>query len=287
VLSQPYEETLITKEAFNWLYLDIGQEQTGWTDRLFDDTGWREGQARLGYGNDGENKEVRYGPNEDNADNNASDKYITTYFRKHFTIANPSAFTSLRLSVVRDDGVVVYLNGDEVARCENMPSGPVDYYTICRDYAVGGSEEQTFLDFEVDPAELNAGDNVIAAEVHQYAPDGQNNITSADIGLDLEMIGRSSAFIWRSERSDDLRPVISVAEAGIHTIHIWMREDGAKLDRILLTTDELYDASAEEPDESPHSPFHQITADLNDDGIVDLRDFSLTGSNWLGSEIPY
>ena len=100
---------------------------------------------------------------------------------------------------------------------------------------------------------------------------GQNNITSADIGLDLELIGRSSAFIWRSERADDLRPVISVAEAGIHTIHIWMGEDGAKLDRILLTTDQLYDASAEEPDESPHAPFHQITADLNDDDIVDLR----------------
>jgi len=286
VLSQPYEETLITKEAFNWLYLDIGREQTGWTDRLFDDTGWREGQARLGYGNDGENKEVRYGPNEDNTQNNASNKYITTYFRKHFTIANPSAFSSLRLSVVRDDGVVAYLNGDEVARCKNMPSGPVNYYTICRGYAVSGSEEQAFLDFKVVPAELNAGDNVIAAEVHQYAPSGQNNITSADIGLDLELIGRS-AFVWRSQRADGTRPVINVAEAGIHAIHIWMREDGVKLDRISLTTDELYDPTVKEPDESPYLPFFQIIADLNDDGIVDLADFSLTGSNWLSSDSLY
>ena len=286
VLSQPYEETLITKEAFNWLYLDIGQEQAGWTDRLFDDTGWREGQARLGYGKDGENKEVRYGPNEDNAQNDANNKYITTYFRRLFTVTNPFAVTLLKVSVVRDDGVVVYLNGDEVARCENMPSGPIDYYTIVRGHSVGGSEEDTFLNFDVDPAHLHLDDNVIAAEVHQYAPEGQNNITSSDMGFDLELIGRG-AFVWRSQRADGARPVINVAEAGIHAICIWMREDGVKLDRISLTTDELYDPTVEEPDESPYSPFGQITADLNEDGVVDLADFSLTGSNWLRGDIPY
>lgn len=128
VLTQPYEERLIAKKAFNRLYLAIGQEQACWTDRLFDDAGRREGQARLGYGRDGENKEVRYGLNEDNAKDDGGNKYITTYFRKHFAVANPSAFAYLRISVLRDDGVIVYLNGDGVARCENIPSGPVNYY---------------------------------------------------------------------------------------------------------------------------------------------------------------
>jgi hypothetical protein len=279
LLNQQSEEVLTSKGAEHWLYLDIGQEQAGWTALVFDDSGWREGQARLGYGKDGEVTEVRYGPNDDNTLNDGNNKYITTYFRKYFTVSNPSCFSSLNLSILRDDGAVAYLNGQEAAR-SNMPGGPVNYYTIVRDHVVSSGEEDTFFDYEADPQWLYDGNNVVAVEVHQYAPAGQNNITSSDLSFDLELTGRTS-FGWRSECADGTRPVIYVPSGGIHTIDIWLREDGVKLDRVLLATDQNYDPADDEPVESPYAPIEQVMADVNADGVVDFVDFGLMALHWL------
>jgi len=41
--------------------------------------------------------------------------------------------------------------------------------------------------------------------------------------------------------------------AGMHSINEWMREDGARLDRIMLATDEAWDPADDEPDSSLHT----------------------------------
>lgn len=64
---------------------------------------------------------VSFGPDSGN-------KYIITYFRHDFTVANPAAYGSLDLNVLRDDGAAVYLNDVEVFRT-NMPEGLIDYLT--------------------------------------------------------------------------------------------------------------------------------------------------------------
>lgn len=285
LLSEPLEEVLIAKGSQDWLYLDIGGEQAGWTGLLFDDTSWRTGRARLGYGDDGEITEVRFGPNEDNDLNDRNNKYITTYFRKHFTVDNPSAFTSLTLSILRDDGAAPYLNARELPRT-NMPEGPLSYDTIVRSYAVGGTEEDTYFDSDIDPNCLREDDNVIAVEVHQYAPAGQNNITSSDMSFDLELTA-GVLFSWRSQCADGSRPVIHVPTAGLHSIDVWMREDAARLDRIFLTTDQARDPADHEPAESLRAPLYEITADINGDGVVDFADFALVGLNWLKNTTSY
>ena len=60
---------------------------------------------------------------------NSNDKYITTYFRKTFTVDDPSALSSFTLRLLRDDGAVVYINGVEVAR-DRMGAGTVYYDTL-------------------------------------------------------------------------------------------------------------------------------------------------------------
>ncbi len=285
LLNEPLEEALINKGSEDWLYLDIGSEQAGWTGLLFDESLWRTGQARLGYGKDGEITEVRFGPNEDNDLNDENNKYVTTYFRKHFTIGNPSAFTSLKLSILRDDGAAAYLNARELPR-SNMPEGSISYGTIVRNYAVSGAEEDTYFDYDIDPNCLREDDNVIAVEVHQYAAAGQNNITSSDMSLDLELTA-GVLFSWRSQCADGSRPVIHVPTAGLHSIDVWMREDGVRLDRILLTTNETYDPDGDEPDDSIRAPLYEITADINGDGVVDFADFAFLGLNWLQTTTAY
>jgi hypothetical protein len=128
----------------------------------------------LGYGDGDETTIVSYGPDPNN-------KHVTTYFRHAFSVTDASAFTDLTLSILRDDGAVVYLNGTEVYST-NMPASPVDYLTRAT-LAIGGGEESVFHIASVDPGLLLDGDNVLAAEIHQAT------VTSTDISFDLELTG--------------------------------------------------------------------------------------------------
>jgi hypothetical protein len=155
-----------------WKYQDNGSDQgSRWRARSFDDSTWKSGAAELGYG-DTQTTTVSYGPDSGN-------KYPTTYFRAHFNVADPAAYHALAMKLLVDDGCVVYLNGNEVAR-RNMPEGDVDYKSFALS-AIGGSDETTFFDYSLPASGLVAGDNVLAVEVHQDA--GNSSDISFDLGL--------------------------------------------------------------------------------------------------------
>jgi tetratricopeptide (TPR) repeat protein len=168
------EGQIILARGSEWAYLDDGTDPgQGWKDPAFDDEAWLRGPARLGYGGDGEKTVVRFGPN-------PREKHITTYFRAAFDVADPGRFQQVKLSVLRDDGVVVYLNGQEIAR-DNMPAGEVGPQTTAQ-ATVNDEGERKFFVFDVTAA-LRSGKNVVAAEVHQQ------EAGSSDLGFDLELEG--------------------------------------------------------------------------------------------------
>src|SRR5262245_30104935 len=91
-----------------WKYLDNGIDQgTGWAEFGYDDSTWAAGAAPLGYGDPWIATPVSFGPN-------SASKYVTTYFRTTFDIADPSTLSNLRIRVQRDDGMIVYLNEGEI-----------------------------------------------------------------------------------------------------------------------------------------------------------------------------
>ena len=166
------EDTFVPLGA-TWKYLDNGSDQgTAWIAPGFDDSSWSSGPAQLGYGDGDENTVVSFG-----GVNNA--KYTTTYFRHTFNVPNAVGYTVLRLRVQRDDGVIVYLNGNEVFR-SNLIGDPVRFDTFAQNASDDG---RTLLDGSANPAFLVSGDNVLAVEIHQ------DSLGSSDISFDLEMIG--------------------------------------------------------------------------------------------------
>jgi hypothetical protein len=168
----------IIPQSSSWKYLANGSNQgTAWRTTSFTDTGWPTGNAEFGYGDGGEATVVSYG--------SALNKYRTTYFRKTFSVSNPAAFTNFTLSLLRDDGAVVYLNGVEVVR-SNMPSGIIGYRTLASS-AIGGTAESTFYAFTLSTASFVSGNNVLAVEIHQS--DG----TSSDLSFNLKLDGTSTA----------------------------------------------------------------------------------------------
>ncbi len=196
---QPTTNTVIPLGS-NWAFLDNGSDQgTNWSQRTFDSSSWSNGVAPLGYCTSacgyGIATTVSFGgvPNA---------KFITTYFRRSFNVANPAQVTGLVLNMIKDDGAVVYLNGVEVHRV-NMPAGDITSATP----AAGASNypfEQTLLPAAALNA-LIAGANVLAIEVHQ------GNATSSDLALDAQLDLILSA-------STDLPPLVTVTAPANNTI---------------------------------------------------------------------
>lgn len=167
-----FSQTTFFSSGTNWKYLDNGSDQgTAWYGVGFDDSSWVSGASELGYG-DSQATTVGYGPDSNN-------KYPTTYFRKTFNVTDHTLFNDLALEAIRDDGMVVYLNGVEVWK-DNM-STTFDYSTFAT-ATVGGSGETTWLTKTIG-SNLVTGNNTIAVEIHQ------RNGTSSDISFDFKLTG--------------------------------------------------------------------------------------------------
>ncbi|MBN2474267.1 MAG: CotH kinase family protein [Pirellulales bacterium] len=168
-------EVSLVPAGSDWRYLDDGSnQQTAWRAPGFNDSAWDSGTAEFGYGDGDEATVVDFGTDDRN-------KYTTTYFRHTFEVADASDVTSLTARLVRDDGAVVYLNGQEVAR-SNMDEGTVLYSTFASS-AISGGDESTFYEYPVTNLSLlNDGQNVLAVEVHQA------NLTSSDLSFNLELL---------------------------------------------------------------------------------------------------
>jgi len=91
---------------------------------------------------------------------------------------------------------------------------------------------------------------------------------SCHIGMDGKMRtdaenmsapGPDNMWYWSNERRDNLgRAKLEIASAGVHTVNVWMREDGFRLDKIVLTTDASYEpthkiSEARPVEDIPHS----------------------------------
>ena len=158
-----------------WKFLDNGSNQgTTWRGLAFDDSSWSQGPAQLGYGDGDEATVVSYGPD-------PSNKYITTYFRYTFDVDFPGDFTKLNFYLLRDDGAVIYLNGQEVVR-SNLPAGEITYQTVTVD-TMNLVIENMFHLYQSDASALVSGTNVLAVEVHQ------GSSSSSDMGFDLIVEG--------------------------------------------------------------------------------------------------
>ncbi|SFU61684.1 Por secretion system C-terminal sorting domain-containing protein [Pustulibacterium marinum] len=155
-----------------WKYNDSGVDLgTEWNTNEYDDSEWAFGNAILGYGDGIESTTLDYG---DDADN----KYPTYYLRHTFTVENASEIGNLLFNTMKDDGVVVYVNGVEAFR-SNMPEGEITYNTYASSQ-IGGDDEAEWIEVETLNL-LQDGENVIAVELHQGAA------SSSDLRFDMEV----------------------------------------------------------------------------------------------------
>ncbi|HMU47244.1 MAG TPA: T9SS type A sorting domain-containing protein [Chitinophagaceae bacterium] len=201
LIGNPSVYTTLIPYGGNWKYLDNNTRPAGWETSAYNDAAWASGNAQLGYGDGDETTVVSYG-------GNASNKYITTYFRKTVTIPNTSIYSNFVINLIRDDGAVVYVNGVEVFR-ENMPAGTILHSTFAAS-VIGGASETTPVTYIIPISAFTNGVNTIAVEMHQ------DNVTSSDISFDLELLGSTDETFNSSSADLSLPSCSSVLFAGLY-----------------------------------------------------------------------
>ena len=138
-------------------------------------------------------------------------KYTAYYFRKtvNFTAAELSAtFYSIQLNLLRNDGIVVYVNGVERIR-DNMPGGAVGYGTLASSNITPGAAEA--VSYNLSPSFFTAGNNTIAVEVHLRAA------SSNDMSFDMQVLGLDNNGTFNSSTADlNLPSCSNVLFAGLY-----------------------------------------------------------------------
>ena len=178
----PISQTLIATGSV-WKYRDNGTDPgAAWTTAAYNDNAWLSGPAQLGYGENDEATRVEDNPT---PGYNAADtnRYITTWFRRSFTLASAAAVNGLTLRFNRDDGIIIHLNGYEIWR-DNMPAGVITAATLASG-SISGAAENQFIAVTLPAAvltRLTDGANVLSVEIHQVLAD------SSDISFDLELV---------------------------------------------------------------------------------------------------
>lgn len=195
-------------EVFNygttgWKYKADGSDQgTAWQNLNDPDT-WTPGTASFGYG---------YSQQTTIAGGN-----MTAYFLKTVQISDPALYSDFYFTCSYDDGMVVYVNGEEAFRA-NMPSGTILYNTRASSPNLSTNET-----FSVPAAFFVPGVNIIAVEIHQNNPGS----TNCFFDMALKAIGRST---YNSSSANLVLP------AGTNTIQFARLYWGGRISNAALAT---------------------------------------------------
>lgn len=156
-------QTLIFNKNASWSYKDNNQAQpAGWNAQTYDISTWAVGNGPLGYG--------------DPVTTTINSGLTTAYFAKDFTVDLSTLSDTMELGVMRDDGIIVYLNGEEVVR-DNMPAGAVTFNTFSST-TIDGAAESVYNIFSIPKSKFVNGVNRFSIELHN------RSTTSSDLRID-------------------------------------------------------------------------------------------------------
>ena len=133
-----------------------------WKDANYDTSTWASGNGPLGYG--------------DPVTTSFVSGVDTAYLTKDFTVNLADLTTTMEFGIRRDDGIIVYLNGEEVIR-DNMPTGVVTHTTLSST-TIDGAAETAINIFSIPKNKFVQGNNRISVELHN------RSTTSSDLTID-------------------------------------------------------------------------------------------------------
>ena len=163
----------------SWYYYQNGSlDDESWKSTKYSTTKWSRGMAPFGFGNNG--RPMSKATTVLNKTDENGNSRPTYYFRKEFNVT-PTDNDTYTLNFELDDGMIVYVNGQEAGRY-HMPSG-AKYADYVQDYYDNTYEGENPYQgtMEIDRSLIRYGSNVITVEVHNC------NNTSSDLWFDASL----------------------------------------------------------------------------------------------------
>ena len=166
------ENLIATNSTWRWLKgtNEASNPVSAWRALTYNDSAWPSGQAPFYYHTGGALSGNTHLPDMPGG-------YNCIFLRRPFVISNRTNVSSLALTVLIDDGFIVWINGTEVRRYNVMAGEPV--YTNGTPSAVAPTWQTVAL--TNTSAYLVNGTNVIAVQAVN------RNFSSSDFILDLEL----------------------------------------------------------------------------------------------------
>ncbi|HTH06561.1 MAG TPA: fibronectin type III domain-containing protein, partial [Ilumatobacteraceae bacterium] len=167
--TDPNSTLVAAGSQWRWQYISTAWNPA-WNQPGYDDSSWSAGGAPLGFGS-ALGTDISVGA--------PSPRPLSAQFRHVFTVADPNAFATATVSVIANDGVVVYLNGTEIAR-GNMPTGTLGQNTYATAAPRTTAANASPVVVQVPVSALVAGQNVLAASTHlnyRSTPDASFELT--------------------------------------------------------------------------------------------------------------
>ncbi len=165
--------TLIAKQSMDWKYFKAISEppsapDDAWRQPGFDDGSWLEGQTSIGYGDGDDNTEI----------NDMQNNYTTIYLRKTFDVTGIDEIETFKLQVYVDDGCVIWINGNEVAR-PNCSGEDKSWDSLSDPSSYVNNAVWEWVMLPVPYNYIHNGINTIAIHVLN------SSITSSDLSIDV------------------------------------------------------------------------------------------------------
>ena len=166
----------------------------------------------------------------------------------------------MRILLTNDDGI----HAEGLEALETIARALSDDVWICApEYEQSGASRALTLSDPIRVRQLDerrfATTGTYQVWIRGQAPNGNDN--SIHIGLDGAanttadrlQVTTYGSWVWSRNTMDGVNATITVTTPGVHTIDMWMREDGLVVDRILLNRSTTVVPSGTGPAASPRS----------------------------------
>lgn len=140
-----------------WSYLYDGTApDEDWATPEFDDSDWTTGEAPLGWGHSDLGTELT---------TDVTPTPLVSFHRHSFDVDDATVIEALELTTRADDGIVIHVNGTEVAR-QNVDDGPITENTYANTPVSAAQALANPLTITVPGHLITTGTNTITASVH-------------------------------------------------------------------------------------------------------------------------
>ncbi|MBN1846878.1 MAG: lamin tail domain-containing protein, partial [Sedimentisphaerales bacterium] len=194
---------LLDSQDNTWSYFKGTAEPSepvdAWRQLGFNDGDWyQNAQTSIGYGDGDDNTTV----------SDMQGSYPSLYLRNIFTVADASAIESLALDLYLDDACIIWINGTEVYRTPQLPTGFLDHNATSSPYSVGDASWSQDISLPDPAGTLQNGENVIAIHVLNTVLNSTD--VSIDVRLKAELAGEDenpTIYAARRRRHYEIEPV--------------------------------------------------------------------------------